>query len=273
MDQYMKANQAHWDELVAAHVASPFYDLEGFRAGNLSLLDLERRELGDVSDKSLLHLQCHFGLGTLSWARLGAHVTGVDFAPRAISTARQLSQELGLEAEFVCCDVYDLPDHLTGRFDIVFTSYGVLTWLPDLTRWAEVVAHFVKPGGLFYIAEIHPFAAVFDDDDGVTDLRVHYPYFHSPTPLRFADNDSYAAAQAVTDNVETFEWTHGLGDIVNALIGAGLRISFLHEFPYACYKMFPFMEQDEDGWWRMKGFHRLVPLTFSILATAPEEGQ
>src|SRR5512136_2825848 len=138
------------------HVRSPFYDVAGFKAGKNSLKSVELAEVGDVGGKRLLHLQCHFGMDTLSWARLGARVTGVDYAPQAIDLARELAREAGLEADFICASIYDLPERLTGTFDIVFTSYGVLCWLPDLPAWGRVIAHFLRPGGIFYIADGHP---------------------------------------------------------------------------------------------------------------------
>jgi SAM-dependent methyltransferase len=267
MREYLEANRMRWDELTPLHARSAFYDLEGLRAGGLTLMSLEREELGDVAGKSLLHLQCHFGLDTLSWARLGAQVTGVDFSGEAVNLARSLSDELGIDADFICSDLYDLPHVLTAQFDIVFTSYGVLSWLPDLSRWAEVIAHFLRPGGTFYIAETHPFALVFYDEDNAEGLEVFYPYFHATEPLRFEEEGSYAAPGAQVVHRVTYEWQHGLGDIINSLISAGLRIDFLHEFPCACYKMFPFLEQDENEWWRSKERDGSIPMTFSLKAT------
>jgi SAM-dependent methyltransferase len=161
MNEYLQANQKRWDQLADEHERSAFYDLAGFKAGKDRLRSIELAELGQVSGKSLLHLQCHFGLDTLAWARRGATVTGVDFSPKAISLARSLSEELQIPAQFYCTDIYDLPQVLAGEFDIVFTSYGVLHGLPDLARWGEIIAHYLKPGGIFYIVEDYPFFRVF----------------------------------------------------------------------------------------------------------------
>lgn len=267
MNQYLDTNRKWWDERVPGHARSPFYDLKRFKDGELSLMPLEQRELGDVKDKSLLHLQCHFGLDTLSWARLGARATGVDFSEAAVDLARSLSQELGIDADFVRSNIYGLRDILPGDFDIVFTSCGVLSWLPDLASWAETIAHFLKPGGTFYIAEIHPFAQVFYDGADAEDLQVHYRYFHEPEPYRFEDDGSYAQPQANLTEATTYQWFHSLGDVVNAVTSAGLRIIWLHEFPYACYQMFPFLVQDDVGWWRMKEPDKGLPMTFSMKAT------
>jgi SAM-dependent methyltransferase len=200
----------------------------------------------------LLHLQCHFGLDTLSWARLGAKVTGVDFSDKAIALARSLSKELAIPSNFVCSDIYDLPKALKGKFDIVFTSAGVLAWLPDLRRWAQTIVHFLKSGGIFYIHEFHPFAYVFDDQDDISDLRVAYPYFGSSEPIRCPVKGSYADRGAHVSQPVAYEWAHSLGEILDSLVAVGLRIDFLHEFPFCSIQMLPFMERGEDGRWRLK---------------------
>ena len=267
MQEYFDANRAHWDELTPIHAKSEFYDVEGFRRGKSTLMAIELEELGDVSGKSLLHLQCHFGLDTMSWARCGASATGADFSPEAITLARSLAAELGIEATFVLSNLYDLPDALDKQFDIVFTSYGVLFWLPDVTRWAEIIAHFLKPGGTFYIVDGHPVSHVFDDCAGITELRVHYPYFDD-APHRYEPDDtgSYADEDARLTTHEV-GWQHTLGDIVTALVSSGLRLEFLHEFPQATYRILPFAEKHEDGWWRLKGHDGDIPLLFSLKAT------
>ena len=269
MDEYTQANRRHWDEIVPIHAGSEFYDVGSFKQGKSRLKPVELEELGDVRGKTMLHLQCHFGLDTLSWAREGAVVTGADFSPQAIETARALAAETGVEARFVVSDLYELPRNLDGQFDIVFTSYGVLCWLPDLARWAEVAAHFVKAGGIFYIVEFHPFAGVFDDEPDVPDLRVRYPYFPSGEPLRFEVDGTYAASTKLDRRV-TYEWPHPISEVVMALIQAGLRIDFLHEFPFSTYQFVPFMEKTGDYTVRLTKHDGCVPLLFSIKATKPE---
>ncbi len=264
-DEYLNANRQLWNDWTEIHERSPFYDLQGFLAGQSRLDDVEL-ELGEVAGKSLLHLQCHFGLTTLSWARRGAQVTGADFSDKAITLARRLSAETGLPANFVCSNVYDLPSALSGEFDIVFTSHGVLSWLPDLRRWAEVIAHFLKRSGTFYIVEAHPFAYVFDDAAAATDLRVRYPYFHAVEPTRSDIQGSYANRDADYHGVEYF-WTHGMNDILNSLIAAGLRIDAFKEYPKVAWQMFPFMEMDDEGWWRLPARYPELPLMFGLRAT------
>lgn len=266
----MDAIRRNWNERVPGHAASFFYDVDSFRRGKSSLQSLELEELGDVSGKALLHLQCHFGLDTMSWARIGAKATGVDFSEEAITLTRSLSEELYIGARFVLSNVYDLPEVLDepGRYDILFTSYGVLCWLPDLTRWARVIAYFLRPGGSFYIVDGHPAGVIFDDREGVTELKVDYPYFHSAEPMRFGPGPSYTDDGAST-TTESYEWAHPMSEILNSIISAGLTIGFLHEFPFAGYQAYPMMGRGEGGWWRLPKHQESVPLLSSLKATKP----
>jgi SAM-dependent methyltransferase len=273
VDEYVSANRTLWNEWAKLHFGSELYDVEAFKAGKLTLKSLELEEVGEVAGKSLLHLQCHMGQDTLSWARLGASVTGADFSEEAIRLARGLSEEIGVPATFVCSDLYTLPEALDGHegFDIVFTSYGALSWLPDMQGWARVIDHFLKPGGTFYIAEFHPFAYVFDNNDngeGKTEMRLTYPYFNTVEPLRIETQGSYAVSTDFT-GIEYY-WPHSMGDIVNALLSVGLRIEFLHEHPFSVDgSMFAGMVRGEDGYYRLTGQKVELPLMFSIRATKP----
>lgn len=263
----MRVNSRYWNDAVAVHRASAFYDVAGFKTGAVKLNALERGEVGDVSGKSLLHLQCHFGMDTLSWARLGASVTGMDYSEQAIRAAGELAAECGLEGRFICCNLYDLPAHLDGQFDIVYTSYGVLCWLPDLREWARIAASYVKPGGFFYIAEFHPFAYVFDDE--ADHLKFRYPYFNEDA-LKFEFDGSYVEGSAdLMKGYEDFEWTYRLGDVVSALIDAGLRIEFLREHPYTVYQQLPFLVRDDQGNYVFPGGAQPIPLMFSLKASKP----
>ena len=274
MDLYQETNRRRWDELAPLHAQSDFYGVAGFEAGASSLRPIEVEEVGDVAGKSLLHLQCHFGLDTLSWARRGARVTGVDFSEAAVALARALAAKCGLEATFICSTVEDLPDALAGTFDVVFTSYGVLCWLSDLTRWAATVAHFLKPGGVFYVVESHPFAEVFNDPatpgEENQPLRIAYPYFADGRPIVWQTRGTYADRDARVVNDLSYQWIHTLADVVNAVLAARLRLEFLHEFPVSSYPMLPGMTRGEDGWWRLPGAVRL-PLLFSLKATRPAD--
>jgi SAM-dependent methyltransferase len=268
MEDFIIANRERWDQLTAEHENSPYYDLEGFKQGKDRLRSIELSELGDVAGKSLLHLQCHFGMDTMAWARRGAIVAGVDFSPKAIALAKALSEELGITADFYCSDIYKLPEVLSDRFDIVFTSYGVLHGLPHLKTWGEVIAHFLKPGGIFYIVEDHPFFRVFRPKPD-NEFRAERNYFFSEEPQRIELKGSYATADEGPTGVQ-YVWDHSLGEVMEALIGAGLQIEFLHEFPYAARAKFPFMEQGEDGWWRLPpDRHGTIPFLFSLQARKP----
>jgi SAM-dependent methyltransferase len=262
VDKYLQQNKKHWNEITPLHEKSGMYDVAGFKAGRCSLKAIELVEVGDVKGKSLLHLQCHFGMDTLSWVRRGAKATGIDFSDKAIDLARKLSKDTGIKADFLCTDIYDLPSILDKQYDIVFTSYGVLTWLPDLDKWAQIVAHYLKPGGFFYIVEFHPFTLVFDDNPGVTKPEVTMPYFQLDEPLKFENPSDYASGAVV--KTPEYSWQYPLGKVVTALVNAGLLIEFLHEFPVTCYKALPYLKNDENGWWHLEGDK--LPLTFSIKA-------
>jgi len=266
MDEHLEANRKLWDLLTPIHAASAVYDVESFKRGKCTLDTIEVQEVGDVGGKRLLHLQCHFGLDTLSWARRGAKVTGADFSPEAIALATSLAGELHVAARFVCSNVYDLPENLTGEFDIVFTSAGVLPWLPDLKQWGEVISHFLVPGGMFYIREAHPVAYIFDDARGTRVPKVALPYFRPERPLRFDGGGDYADPTA-RHTLTSYEWPHSMAEIVNALIGAGLRIEFLHEFPYGSYQSHPFLTQRDDARWHYAERPDSLPLGFSLRAT------
>jgi SAM-dependent methyltransferase len=273
VDEALRSNRELWDAWTRIHVAGEFYDVEAFRNGTkpIRVADYERDEVGSVEGKTLLHLQCHFGLDTLSWARLGATVTGIDFSNEAIAAARALAADLGIQATFIASDLYRLPDVLDEQFDIVYTSGGVLGWLPDVAAWGRVAAQFVRPGGFLYVTEIHPVANAFENE-GVEpgELRLAYPYWSHDEPLRFEVKGSYADRDAPTQGLVEFGWDHSLGEIVTALAAAGLRIEFLHEFDFLPWPV-DFLVEGEDGRWRLPaGSKGELPLFFSLKATKPD---
>jgi len=259
---YVAKNRHSWNQRVAYHVASEMYDVEGFKKGASSLKDIELGLLGDVAGKSLLHLQCHFGQDTLSLARMGARVTGVDFSDVAIHKARELAGELGLEASFVCTDLYDFPTHTDERFDIVFTSYGTIGWLPDIDRWAGVVSRHVKPGGMFVLVEFHPVMWMFDDDF----QAIAYRYAASE-PIIETVHGTYADRDAPITS-ETVSWNHSLSEVVNALIGHGLRLEGLHEYDYSPYDCFAHGEAVAEGRYRVKHLGDKLPMVYAVVARA-----
>jgi SAM-dependent methyltransferase len=219
-DEWREVNRANWDERVPIHVSGEFYDVASFKGGQERLQPFEIDEVGDVRGKKLLHLQCHFGIDTLSWARRGARVTGLDFSAPAVEAARGLAKEMGLEATFVHSGVYDAVGATGGRtFDIVYTGRGASIWLPDIGWWAEVVMDLLKPGGFLYLTEFHPFTDVFGDED----LSVEHDYFQDENHRVWEESGTYADFDAETSNNVTYEWNHTLGDVVSAVSTAGLN--------------------------------------------------
>ncbi|MBY9000820.1 MAG: class I SAM-dependent methyltransferase [Candidatus Heimdallarchaeota archaeon] len=266
MDKYFDTNLKHWNELVDVHTDKNRYNLDDFMKNPNSLHSVELDALGDVQDKTLLHLQCHFGMDSLSWAKLGAKVTAMDFSDKGIEFATFLSEKLMIPARFICSNIYDLPDVLDEKFDIVYTSYGALYWLPDIPTWAKIVSNFVKEGGIFFIAEFHPFSGVFDDDNKI-DLIVRYPYFDIGEPMYFDEDGSYADPSAKLRNTETYGWSHSLSMIINSLIDSGLTIQRFDEFPFSVDCLSQQMVKSKDGFYRLSEPVQEIPLMFSIKAT------
>ncbi|MFW9845493.1 MAG: class I SAM-dependent methyltransferase [Candidatus Thorarchaeota archaeon] len=262
--EYFDANKQMWDKFAKDHYSSETYKTKEFLEGKTTLNSIELEELGDVKRKTLLHLQCHFGLDTLSWAREGAIVTGVDFSGEAINLARGLAEATTIDASFIQSNVYSLPDVLDSKFDIVFTSYGVHCWLNDLERWARIVSHFLKPGGTFYIAEFHPLLWMFDWD-ATDDFKLKRSYFHSEEPHEFDVDGSYGSSQI--EPQKDYEWAHGMGKVISAIVSAGLQIEFMHEFPKSPFQQFPFLKQKDDGYWYYENPDVQLPLVYSIRAS------
>lgn len=271
MDEFMESNRRLWNEWTRIHVAGSYHDLASFKDGSRAnrLLPHEIEEVGDVRGKDLLHVQCHFGLDTLSWARLGATVTGVDFSSEAIAEARKLAKDVDIDATFVESNVYDLAENLHGDYDIVYTASGVLGWLPDIERWAQVLSGYVRPGGFLYITEIHPVLQAFDDAGEPGELKLRYRYW-SGEVIRTPAQGSYAAPDAQVETSHEFGWNHSMGEIVSSIAAAGLRIEYLHEFPFLAWAS-PLMEEQGDGTWKLPGeLHEKLPLYFSLKASRPD---
>ncbi len=261
LPDYININKETWNKKTAIHIASDFYNNEAFLNGKSSLNSFEIDLLGDVSQKKILHLQCHFGQDTLSLARLGAKVTGIDFSDQAIEKATEYSKQLDLDATFICCDVYDTPNYLDEKFDIVFTSYGTIGWLPDMDKWAAVVSHFLKSEGKFVFVDFHPFVWMFDNDF----KEVFYNYFKSE-PIIEEETGTYADKKASLIQ-KTISWNHSISEVVNALIQNGLTIHSLNEYDYSPYNCLNGMEEFETGKFRIKTFENKIPLVYSIKAS------
>ena len=269
MEERIETNRRNWNERTPIHVASEFYDVDGFKEGRITLSDIEIDEVGPIGSKSLLHLQCHFGMDTMSWSRLGARATGVDISDRAIEVARELNHELGLNVRFIRANIYDLPSIIDEQFDIVYTAVGVLCWLPDLSAWSQVVARCLKPGGTFYVLDDHPAARIFESVPtygDVFDLKPLNSYFPDETGMQFpGGGHTYTGSQTI--EAPSHEWQHSMSEIVNSVIGAGLKIKFIHEYPYTFFRAFPQMRRGDDGWWHLQKYGGNIPLIFSLKAT------
>ncbi|MDX6571395.1 MAG: hypothetical protein QOC86_551 [Gaiellales bacterium] len=251
MDDYRDVNRANWDERVAAHAASPDYAVSRFTDDPSFLsqvVTFDRPRLGDIEGLDGVHLQCHIGTDTVSLARLGARMTGLDFSAPALEQGRSLAAAIGVEVEFVESDLYGAPEALgRERFDLVYTGVGALCWLPDIRRWAEVVASVLRPGGRFFMREGHPVLWSLADPPPDGRLVVEYPYFEQKEPLVWEEGGTYVETDQVFTQVVTHEWNHGLGEIVTALFDAGLQVTGLEEHDSVPWNAFPGLMTDIGG--------------------------
>lgn len=258
---YIAKNKLSWNSRTDFHIKSDFYDLNGFLKGNTSLNDIELKLLGDISNKSILHLQCHFGQDTISLGRLGAKVIGVDLSDNAINKANSFAEKTNIKADFICCDIYDLPQHLDKQFDIVFTSYGTIGWLPDLDKWAKIISKYLKPNGKLVFVEFHPVVWMFDDNFE----KINYNYFNSGAIVE-TESGTYADRNAPIHQ-ETVSWNHGISEVLNSLIKNGLEINTFDEFDYSPYNCFKDTIEFEPKKYRIKHLDNKIPMVYSIVAT------
>ena len=261
---WREQNRAMWDGTLSGHLKSPVYDVEAFRQGALTIQTFEVEDMGDVRGKSLVHLQCHFGLDTLSWARLGAEVTGLDFSGEAMAAARRLADETGLSARFVTADVYDAPAALGDTYDIVYTGVGALPWLPDMDRWARVVRDLLKPGGELYLFEFHPVEWMLDEEGDGTRLR--HSYFTPPEGYRDGGAVTYAGGYESVSDATSVQWNHPLGEVVTALIRAGLTVTELRELDRNILDTWDGMVETEDGLYAMPPDRPSLPFMYVLRA-------
>lgn len=257
---YLEINRALWNEKTKHHVASDFYNLGAFLKGSTSLKDIELGLLGDVNGKSLLHLQCHFGQDSLSLARMGAKVTGVDFSGEAIKKAKELNEQLGLDAEFICTDIYSLPESLDQQFDIVFTSYGTIGWLPDIQKWAQIVARYLKPGGKFIFVDFHPVVWMFNNDF----TAIRFPYFNKEAIVETLEG-TYADRNAPLKQTEV-GWNHDLSEVMQNLLDAGLNITRFLELDYSPFNCFNNTVDIGNGRYQVKGLEGKIPMVYALVA-------
>jgi SAM-dependent methyltransferase len=276
-DPRIRANRTSWGHWARIHVTrSPTYPVDRFRRGDVSGRLPLPDDLGPVRGKSLLHLQCHIGTDSLWWAKQGAYVTGVDLTPEAVEEAKKLSRDSGIPARFIESNVYDLPKVLRNeRFDIVFTSYGTICWLPDLKRWAKVIARFLKPGGFFYIADTHPILGAIEFDGSRHAPRFARRYFDRRPESYVTGKGTYANPGATHPQGRNFEWQHPVDDIVTSIRSAGLTIESIREFPYTFFEITQWsgkglMRRDRKGLWHLNRNAGLLPLMFSLTARKPK---
>ena len=257
---YIEINKKLWNSKTDAHIKSEFYDNESFIEGRNSLNSIELELLGDVKGKSVLHLQCHFGQDTISLSRLGAKTTGIDLSDKAIEQAKELAIKTDSEATFICCNIYDLPKHLDEKFDVVFTSYGTIGWLPDLDKWAKVVSEFLKPNGKFVLVEFHPVVWMFDDNFE----KIEFSYFNTG-PIIEKEEGTYADENAKI-NLESVGWNHSISEVINSLLQNGLELKSMDEFDYSPYDCFNKTVELSDQRFRIKHLDNKIPMLYSIVA-------
>jgi SAM-dependent methyltransferase len=266
---YRRVNRANWDERTGVHLASRFYDVEGWlREGRLPR-PWEREVLGDVGGLRLLHLQCHIGLDTLAWARVGAEVTGLDFSPPAIEAAREIARRAGLSerSHWVCADVFEAVDALDrATFDLVYVSFGALCWLPRVDRWAAQVGALVAPGGRLFVHDGHPLAWALDDDEPT----IKYSYFEEDHPFVDESGRTYTDADHLLEHRRSLGWNHGIGEIVTALLAHGLRLEHLVEHDWTVIDTFPWLTVDSLGRGAIPPGMARIPLSFTLVASRPE---
>lgn len=260
-DNYIAINKHSWNNRTDTHLKSDFYNLAGFLKGETSLNPIELELLGDLKGKSILHLQCHFGQDSISLSRLGAEVTGVDLSDKAIENARKIAADLQVSAEFICCDIYDLEKHLDKQFDIVFTSYGTITWLPDLDKWGKLISKFLKPGGKFVFVEFHPVVWMFDDNFN----KIGYNYFNVE-PIVETESGTYADKEAeISQSYVT--WNHSMSEVLTGLLNNALTLEHISEYDYSPYNCFNETEEFEPKKFRIKHLDNKIPMVYAIVAT------
>jgi 2-polyprenyl-3-methyl-5-hydroxy-6-metoxy-1,4-benzoquinol methylase len=262
-------NLKRWNELAAIHAASDYYHIDQFLGeDNFSTLSaIEKAEIGSLENKTLLHLQCHIGTDTLSLARRGAQVTGIDFSSKSIEQARTLAKQAALDADFIVSNVYDVPEKIDQQFDVVYSNWGSLCWLKDLAAWAKVIHHCLKPGGMLYLADIHPFGLLYARDKKyqLKEAQSYFPDTHN-SPNLFMYAHTYTDQNIEIENKDFYQWPYMIADVVTYLCQNGLQIEYLREHPYSTYQQMPGMKKLENGLYVIPQDQNQIPLTFTLKA-------
>jgi 2-polyprenyl-3-methyl-5-hydroxy-6-metoxy-1,4-benzoquinol methylase len=258
-NNYIEINRQSWNNRTDVHLKSEFYDLDGFLNGKTSLNEIELNLLGDLKGKTILHLQCHFGQDTISLSRLGADVTGVDLSDKAIESAKQIANDTNSNTKFICCDIYELPNHLDEKFDIIFTSYGTIGWLPDLDKWAKIISKYLKPNGQFVFVEFHPVVWMFDDNFE----NIAYRYFNSGAILE-TESGTYADKNA--DIIQSYVmWNHGLAEVLGSLLDENLLLRKFQEYDFSPYNCFKHTVQTGHSRFQIEHLKNFIPMVYSLV--------
>lgn len=260
MNNYLEINKQSWDTRLQAHLTSEFYNLPGFIAGKTSLNDIELGLMGPANNRSVLHLQCHFGQDTISLSRLGFDATGVDFSDLSIQKAKELASMMKTSTKFICSDVYNLVNVHFKKYDVVFTTYGTIPWLPDIDNWAKLISHFLKPNGKLVFVEFHPAIWMYDEKAE----NIIYSY-NNCGPIIEEETGTYADKQADIQQ-KCVTWNHGLGEVFNSLVNSGLSVQEIREYDYSPYPFISGMEAFEPNKFRIKRFGNKFPLVYSLVA-------
>ncbi|MHB1440522.1 MAG: class I SAM-dependent methyltransferase [Cuniculiplasma sp.] len=259
-----EVNKNLWDELARVHVRSQFYDIDSFLKGRNRLREFEIKELGNVKKKKIIHLMCHIGLDSLSLVRMGGEVTAVDFSSESIKIAKELSEKAGIRCKFIQSDISSVLDHVKEKFDVVYTSIGVLAWIRDLNHWAKTVSELLREGGFFYMAEIHPFTMLISEYSTVDDLRISNNYFYPKEAQYYSQEGSYADRSAKVNAKGSYQWERTISDVINSLISNGIELDYIHEFPFTCWPQFNFLHKESDGYFTIPDKLPRFPLLFSV---------
>lgn len=257
-NSFIETNRKSWNQRTQEHYGSEFYDVEGFLDGKSSLNEIETGLLGDIRGKKILHLQCHFGMDTISLSRMGAKVVGVDLSDQSIAKARLLAEKTNSDARFICTNIFDLPAFLTDSFDIVFMSYGVISWYPDLNKLGSIVNHYLKPKGRFVLVEFHPVLWMFDAQFN----KIESPYSREEPFITVSETYTNAEEKGTYEEVT---WNHGLSKVLQGLLNNGLQINHFEEYDYSPFNLFGNMTEDK-GKFRVGGMEKMIPILFSIEA-------
>lgn len=260
MQNYIESNKKNWNERVHIHAKSQYYDIAGFLNGNSTLKGIELNEIGDFKDKKILHLQCHFGLDTLSMAREGANVLGVDLSDKAIDLARELAKQSRIDARFICANVLELDKFLDEEFDVVFASYGILCWIPDLIAWFGIGSKFLRDGGKLILIDGHPINNMLEYNE-MNELEIEYGYFNDGVN-KGESKTTYVGDKQIQDNNLNFQWSHSMSDIIMGGLANGLKLVSFKEYPYTTYKKYPSMIEREDKYWEQTKYN--IPLLYSV---------